>query len=143
MNFCSARYALRTMDTTFIQNTVLKVTAMLSCYGFIVDTLAADGASENCSANKIMATITAKDIFGDMFSKGETAEYPLDMKVVFHHPTRPSSIICIGGEINVSNWNYRDRVERGVKLCHQNLYLHEREILRPPSHIAIQGILGR
>jgi hypothetical protein len=64
----------------FIQNTVLKVlTAALSCYGFngfIVDTLAAVGASENRSANKMMATIiTAKDIFGDMFSEGETAEY--------------------------------------------------------------------
>jgi hypothetical protein len=115
----------------------------LSCYGFIVDTLAADGASENRSANKMMATITAKDIFGDMFSEGETAENPLDMKVAFPHSTRPSSIIFIGGEINVANWNYRDRVERGVTLCPQNLYPYEREILRPSSHVAIQGILGR
>jgi hypothetical protein len=52
-----------------------------------------------------MATITSKDIFGDMLSEGETVEYPLDMKVAFHHPTRPSSIIFIGGEINVANWN--------------------------------------
>jgi hypothetical protein len=126
MKFCGARYALLTMDAAFIQNTVLKVTAALSCYGFIVDTLATDGASENRSANKMMATITAKDMFGGMLSEGETAEYPLDMKVAFHHPTRPSSIIFIGWGINVANWNYRDRVERGVTLCPQNLYPHER-----------------
>jgi hypothetical protein len=47
----------------------------------------------------MMATITAKDMFGDMFSEGETAEYPLDMKVAFHHPTRSSSIIFIGGDM--------------------------------------------
>jgi hypothetical protein len=99
MKFCGARYALRTMDATFIQNTVLKVNAVLSCYGFIVDILAADGASKNRSANKMMATITAKDIFSDMFSEGETTEYPLDMKVASHHPTRPSSIIFIGGDM--------------------------------------------
>jgi hypothetical protein len=143
MMFCGAQYALRTMDARFIQNTVLKVTAALSCYGFIVDTLAADRASENRSANKMMATITTKDIFGDMFSEGETAEYPLDMKVASHHLTRPSSIIFIGGEINVAKWNYRDRVERGVTLCPQTLYPHERERLRPSSHVAIQGIIGR
>jgi hypothetical protein len=91
----------------------------------------------------MMATITAKDICGDMFSEGETVEYPLDMKVAFHRPKRSSSIILIGGEINVANWNLRDRVERGVALCPQNLYPHERERLCLPSHVAIQGILGR
>jgi hypothetical protein len=88
MKFYGARYDIRTMDATCIQNTVIKVTAALSCYGFIVDTLAADGSSEYRSANKMMATITAKDIFGNF-----------DMKVAFHHPTRPSSIIFIGGDM--------------------------------------------
>jgi hypothetical protein len=143
MKFCGAQNALLTMDAIFIQNKVLKVTAALSCYGFIVNTLATDGASENRSANKMMATITAKYIFGDMLSEGETAEYTLDMKVAFHYPTRPSSIIFIGWEINFSNCNYIHRVERGVTLCLQNLYPHERESLRPPSHVAIQRILGR
>jgi hypothetical protein len=46
-----------------------------------------------------MATITAKDIFGYMFSECDTAEYPLDVKVAFHHPTRPSSIIFIGWDM--------------------------------------------
>jgi hypothetical protein len=35
------------------------------------------------------------------------------------------------------------RVEIGVTLCPQNLCPHERERLCPPSHVAIQGILGR
>jgi hypothetical protein len=63
VKFCCARFAMCSMDTFFIRNAVLDITSALAAYGLIVNTIAADRASENRSANKMLATVTAREAY--------------------------------------------------------------------------------
>ena len=63
----------------------MEVTTGLAQYGFIVNTIASDGASENRSANKNLATLTASDVLVNHHVK--KMGFPMNMKVAFHHPS--------------------------------------------------------
>ena len=68
----------------------MEVIAGLAQYGFIVNTIASDGASENRSANKKLATLTANDVLvNHPVKKDELMKvgFPMNMKVAFPHPS--------------------------------------------------------
>ena len=75
----------------------------LALYGFIVNTVAGDGAPENRSAFKILATITAREILSGTWDDEELKGLPLDFKIGFKHPHKFYSdrgvTIVIGGEM--------------------------------------------
>ena len=68
----------------------MKVITGLAQYGFIINTIASDGASENRSANKKLATLTANDVLvNHPVKKDELMKvvFPMNMKVAFPHPS--------------------------------------------------------
>jgi hypothetical protein len=87
------------MDAFFIRNAVLDITSALAAYGFIVNTIAADGASENRSANKMLATVTAREAFGQDTPQQLADRLPLDIIVAFYHPILTWLLIFIGGDM--------------------------------------------
>ena len=53
-------YQLSTIDSESLTKTHLEVITGLAHYGFIVNKIASDGASENRAASKKLATLTAQ-----------------------------------------------------------------------------------
>jgi hypothetical protein len=86
VQLCCARYAKRSWSSSFIQKTIRKIITALALHGFVVDTIAADGAAENRSAYKMMATITAREVFGNNLGENADDDLPMDMKIAFLHP---------------------------------------------------------
>ena len=66
----------------------------LASRGFIVNQIASDGATENVSAMKQLATIKAKDAF-----PGLDKRLPQDIPVAFYHPIFSDVKVYIGGEM--------------------------------------------
>ena len=100
--FVCARYGLGSIDANFLIPVIRKIILHLSLYGFLVDTIAGDGASENRSAFKTLATLTAYEVL-----KGH---YPADLldslnsstKIAFPHPNPEYAgeiYIFIGGDM--------------------------------------------
>jgi hypothetical protein len=87
------------MDAFLIRNAVPDITSALAAYGFIVNTVAADGASKNRSANKMLATVTAREVFGQDIPQQLADRLPLDMMVAFYHPILTWLLIFIGGDM--------------------------------------------
>lgn len=74
----------------------------LAVYGWIMDTIVGDGASENRSAFKKLATISAHEIFDRRFPPEVLDGLPLAFKIGFEHPSpmyRKNVTIVIGGEM--------------------------------------------
>ena len=63
-----SRYGVASLDSTFIADKIFAGFSALAQYGYIVDTIACDGASENRSALKTLATIKAKDFLASKIS---------------------------------------------------------------------------
>eukprot|EP00978_Attheya_sp_CCMP212_P033224 scaffold133194_cov43-Attheya_sp.AAC.1 len=61
--FLAARYAMGSLGSEFLVTDIPKIIAGLWKYGFIVDTVVGDGASENRSTFKQLAEFTANDLF--------------------------------------------------------------------------------
>ena len=102
IQFLAARYGLPTINEKNLSRMIETVITSLAFYGFIVDTIAGDGASENRSSWKSLATITAHDILSDVFSTDELQDLPLDFKIAFPHPSkiyRDTVKVIIGGEM--------------------------------------------
>ena len=57
--------------------------------------IASDGASENVSAMKQLATLSAKEVFGDSHDE----MLPQQKLIAFPHPARLHILIYIGGEM--------------------------------------------
>jgi hypothetical protein len=87
------------MDAFFIHNAGFYITSALTAYTFIVNTIAADGASKNRSANKMLATVTAREAFGQDIPHQLADRLPLDMMVAFYQPIFTWLLICIGGDM--------------------------------------------
>ena len=64
-------------------------------HGLIVNQIASDGATENVSAMKQLATLSPSKVFGNSFDD----MLPNKLKVAFKHPGRPHVNIFIGGEM--------------------------------------------
>ena len=98
VRFCATRYALLTIDSEWLANTQLEVIIGLAHYGFIVNTIASDGASENREANKNLATLTSKDVLiNNQVTLDELKKtgFPMNINVAFNHPLLSNDGIVI------------------------------------------------
>ena len=73
---------------------ILAGISALARYGYIVDTIACDGTSENRSALKTLATIKAKDFLASKISNLDGGDdimkkIPMDTYIAFWHPIFP------------------------------------------------------
>ncbi|EJK64027.1 hypothetical protein THAOC_15281 [Thalassiosira oceanica] len=102
IQFLVARYALPTIKSPFLTREIGKVIMSLVQYGFIVNTVTGDGASENRACFKGLATLTARQVLAKNghWSENELEGLPLDFKIGFEHP-HPllDVIVVIGGEM--------------------------------------------
>ena len=102
IQFLAARYGLPSVTAARLARELEKVIVSLAFYGFIVDTVAGDGASENRSTWKTLSTVSARDILVGTFTEEELDGLPLDFKIGFPHPHdeyRNKITIIIGGEM--------------------------------------------
>ena len=102
IQFLAARYGLPTITSARLARELEKVIMSLAFYGFIVDTVAGDGASENRTTWKTLATLSARDILVGTFTEEELHNLPLDFMIGFPHPHdeyRDKITIIIGGEM--------------------------------------------
>lgn len=87
------------LDARFLKPRILEITTALAKFGFITDTVVGDGASENRSVMRQLATLTAKDLFGGDIGMQLQNQLPMEKKIAFRHPTLVSIIIFIGGDM--------------------------------------------
>lgn len=97
---CVARCGMNTITGSWLAETIRKIIAMLDVYGFIVDSVVADGATENRSCNNQLATLTANELLDLSFlSDMKRAILPTEKKIAFRHPTRPEITIFIWSDM--------------------------------------------
>ena len=89
-----ARYSVDKSTGEDLCNKIRNIIRALAARGFIVNQVASDGATENVSAMKQIATITAKEVFADL-----DPSLPQDILVAFPHPSFSSIMVYIGGEM--------------------------------------------
>ena len=101
--FIVARYGLKSVDSEFLIPTINEIILTLWHYGFIVNDIIGDGASENRSSFKFLATISAKTILSKHFDATLLKDLPLDYKIAFKHPclylAEKGILVFIGGEM--------------------------------------------
>ena len=100
----AARYGVLFLDESYIMDKLLACTVALSKFGWIVDSVGGDGASENRSALKQLGTITARDslmdTIVDLYGGAEIlGKLPLDIKIVFPHPVHSDVLIFISADM--------------------------------------------
>ena len=76
-----ARYSVEKSSGENLLITIRNIIRALASYGFIVNQIACDGATENVLAIKQIDTLTAKAIFPDL-----RTNLPQDLPVAFPHP---------------------------------------------------------
>jgi hypothetical protein len=130
--FIVARYGLKSVDTEFLIPTIKELILALYHYGFIVNDIVGDGASENRSTFKLLCTITAKDILSKHFDAAYLKDLPLSTKIAFKHPCKHLAdqgyIIFIGGEM--PHWakkfrNALDSKKRNLTFRGKSFYLND------------------
>eukprot|EP00957_Ditylum_brightwellii_P063610 4828583-Ditylum_brightwellii.AAC.1 len=60
-----AKFGMNSMTSSFLIRRILEIIMALWRYGFIVNNITGNGASENRTAFKTLADIQAKDLFSD------------------------------------------------------------------------------
>ena len=102
IQFLVARYGLPTITSQTLLREIEAAIVTCALYGFIIDTISGDGASENRLTWKTLATISAREILGKHWSEEELEGLPLDFKIGFQHPHpmyKDKVTIIIGGEM--------------------------------------------
>ena len=95
---CVARYSVGAgISGEFLAEKYEEIICALYSYGFIVNNIAADGATENRNAFKQLGTIIAKNEFLPL--AGKTSVPNPKLPVAFLHPCNRSIKIFIGGEM--------------------------------------------
>lgn len=128
-----ARYGLKSVTSEFLVRKIREIILTLSLFGFIVDTIVGDGASENRSTFKALATLSASDILSPHYDSEFIKGLPLDTKIAFKHPNPHYSHIkiFIGGEMphwvkkfrNALDSKKRDLTFRGKRFNLALLYM--------------------
>ena len=107
LKYVVARYAVGTgVSSTLLLSEIPKIISGLYSFRIIVNNVTADGASENRSAFRALATITMKEIFDKNTSLHLTTKQksriPLsEYNVAFYHPIQDVITVFIGGEMAV------------------------------------------
>ena len=87
---------MASLDANFLKPRIIEIIVALAKYGFVVDTIVGDGASENRSVMRQLGTLTADLLLGEKILSPEVKERrPMDKRIAFHHPTIPTVIIFI------------------------------------------------
>ena len=101
--FLVARYGLTSIDAMCLDKVLTEAYLALARDGWITVQVAGDGASENRSYNKLVATITARELFDGFYIDDFVEGLPLDFPIAFPHPDpylrKNGVIISIGGEM--------------------------------------------
>ena len=91
-------------------------------YGFIVVYVVGDGAAENRTTFKTLATITARKVLSKCFDMMQLKGLPLDFKIAFLHPNKyfKDVLIFVGGDM--PHWvkkfrNALDNKKRHLTFC--------------------------
>ena len=124
IQFLAAQYGLKSITATFLIQEARNVIMSLAYYGFIDDTIAGNGASENRATFKSLATITAREVLSKVWTDDELKDLPLDFKIAFPHPHplyRKNVLVIIGGEM--PHW--------GKKFCNA----FDNKIRTPPGTV--------
>ena len=101
VKYTIARYACSNgISSKFLTSAIRKIIVALNRYNLLVINIVRDGASENRTACRNLATLTAEDVFGkEYFSANQNKVLLLDLKIAFRHPIRSHILIFIGGDM--------------------------------------------
>lgn len=102
IQFLVARYGWPTITANKLAREIEMIIFNLAFYGFIVDTIAGDGAGENRLTWKNLCTISAREILVGQFTEEELDGLPLDFMIGFPHPHPmygKKITVIIGGEM--------------------------------------------
>ena len=97
-----ARYATGNgISSQFLLSEINNMIISLSRVGLIVNNVVADGATENRSAMRALATHTVKEVLGknDFFTEDQNKYLDMEKKIAFLHPKRSDVLIFIGGDM--------------------------------------------
>ena len=87
------------ISSNFILNCISKITVALYRYGLIVNNVVGDGATENRTACRKLATLTVEEVLGDFFTPRQKNILPMDFKIAYRHPIQDNVIIFIGDDM--------------------------------------------
>ena len=101
IKYVIARYACSDgISSNFLITEISKIICGLSRFGWIVNNITGDGASENRTTFRSLATHTMEEVFPDEYFKDSNfPNLPLKKKIAFQHPIIPSIWIFIGGDM--------------------------------------------
>ena len=71
IHFMAARWCLEKLNGQWIRKSIRKMMSLLASYGFYVNGIAFDGATENRSAIKQMLTLTLRDLCPELLEQSE------------------------------------------------------------------------
>ena len=106
-----ARYLITSSSGEWLKGIIMNLIPHLSLRGFIVVQIACDGASENVSAMKQLATLTVEDVFMKNANTATNPATPVSQnvpffvlpspgfKIAFEHPSYIGIYVFIGGEM--------------------------------------------
>ena len=97
-----ARYAVKSLDSVYLLDKVMVIIGALGKFGFIVDTVTGDGASENRSVFKSLCTTSFKDLLSSKLKNIPSellARIPVNFKTAFEHPTFKGVYIFVAGDM--------------------------------------------
>jgi hypothetical protein len=81
---CVARYGMDSIMGSWLAKEIRKIIACLDVYGFLVNSIVADGASENRSCNNQLATLSVSDVIA--LTPAQSGKLPANKKIAFYHP---------------------------------------------------------
>ena len=129
-----ARYATGNgISSQFLLSEINNMIISLSRVGLIVNNVVADGATENRSAMRALATHTVKEVLGknDFFTEDQNKYLDMEKKIAFLHPKRSDVLIFIGGDmphivkrmVNVLESGSKENSKRNLKYNGEKLNL--------------------
>ena len=90
MQVLVARYGMKSINAQFLERCFQELPSALYYHGFIVDTIAKDGAAENRSAFKNTSTISAWDIFDGHVLAQMLSGLDLNFRIAYEQLPRPT-----------------------------------------------------
>lgn len=94
---CVARYGMESITSSWLANTIRKIIVTLEVYGFLVDSVVADGASENRGCNNQLATLSVGELLE--LTPEQREKLPIKKKIAFVHPTRDDVTVFIWSDM--------------------------------------------
>ena len=137
---CVARYCTKSMTKEYMVNKITDITCALAEYGFVVNCLGCDGASENRGAIKMLMDdlgLSIEDLLPSVLTHLERNatdlnKLPKKMKVAYPHPSVDEQFIFIGGDMPHAVKKVVNAMENSGKRD------HARDLIFEGEHISMQ-----